>query len=405
MPFEWIVAVRFLRDGRMQTLMIIAGVAVGVGVVIFTSALITGLQASLIERTLGSQPYVTLSRPDEVAREQYRAGETTYLRRFEPAPQRLRSIDQWQQAVVKAGKVPGAVSVAPLVSGAALAVRGAASKSVLVMGIDAAEYDKVIPITKYVVAGRFDVTTDNVVLGQELAADLGVDVDDTIHITTAERPEGSLFTVVGVLDLGMRDLNLRWAYVSMRNAQALLDLVGGVTDIYMRTTDIYIANQVADEAAARTGLTADSWAELNTQLESTIRAQNMTNILVRLFVGIAVALGIASVLAISVIQKSNEIGILRAMGSTPRRVRLVFLLQGLIVGLVGSAFGMGIGLLMSKILESATVQANGKPLFFVSVTPDLIFTAVVTAIVIGLVAAYFPARRAARLDPVEAIGA
>jgi lipoprotein-releasing system permease protein len=404
MPVEWIVAVRFLLDGRTQTLLIIAGVAVGVGVVIFTSALITGLQASLIERTLGSQPHVTLSRPDEVARAQYHESGTTYLRRYEPAPQRLRSIDQWPQAVVNAGKIPGAVSVAPLVSGAALAVRGAASKSVLIMGVDALEYNKVIPITKYVIAGRFDVTTDYVVLGQELAADLGVAVDDTIRLTTAERPEGALFTIAGILDLGMRDLNLRWAYVSMRSAQTLLDLVGGVTDIYMRTSDIAIANRVADEAAARTGLTADSWAELNTQLESTIRAQNITNILIRLFVGIAVALGIASVLAISVIQKSNEIGILRAMGSTPRRVRLVFLLQGLIVGIIGSAFGMGIGLLMSRILESATVQADGTPLFFVTVTADLILTAIVMAIVIGLVAAYFPARRAARLDPVEAIG-
>ncbi len=405
MPFEWIVAVRFLREGRTQTLLIVAGVAVGVGVIIFTTALIAGLQASLIERTLGSQPHVTLTRPDEAARPLYHAAGTTWLRRREPAPQRLRSIEQWQRAAGQSVQVAGAEAVTSLVSGAAIALRGAASKSVTLLGVDAAEYAEVVPIPRYLIAGAFDVTSTNTVLGKELAEDLGVGLGDVIRMTTAERPGGEQFTVVGILDLGMRDLNLRWAFVSRRNGQTLLDLVGGVTHIYLRVADIALADAVADEAAARTGLEADSWMELSTQLASTIRAQDMTNTLVRLFVGIAVALGIASVLAVSVIQKTREIGILRAMGSSPRRVRRVFLIEGLLLGLAGSAFGIGIGTVLSHVVERVAVQSDGRPLFEIHVTAGLIAGGLLIAVLTGLVAAYAPARRAARLDPVEAIRA
>jgi lipoprotein-releasing system permease protein len=339
--------------------------------------------------------------PDEEPRPILGQEDVTYLRELEPVPQRLRSIEQWQQAAAKAAEIPGVTAVSPLVSGAAFALRGAASKSVAIMGIDAAQYTQVIPITEYVERGDFTVTGSDAVLGKELAADLGVGLGDTIRITTAERPDGALFTIRGIFDLGMRDLNLRWVYVSIRNAQTLLDLVGGVTHIDLRVDDIFAADSVAEEAAARTALTAESWMDLNAQLMTALQSQSFSSLMIRLFVTIAVALGIASVLAISVIQKSREIGILRAMGSSPRRIRYVFLLQGFLVGLIGSAAGLLLGVGLVKAFE----YVAGDLLFPIPLTGELVGMALLTALVTGLAASYAPARRAAKLDPAEAIHA
>ena len=144
MPFEWIAALRFLQEGRMQSLLIIVGVGVGVAVIVFMSALLSGLQANLVRRTLSSQAHIVLLPAEEVARPQV-AGEGA-LNRVQKQAQRLRSIDQWQQLRARLEGWPEIAAVSPVASGPAFAVRGDASKAVTLLGIEPAGYNRVVDL-------------------------------------------------------------------------------------------------------------------------------------------------------------------------------------------------------------------------------------------------------------------
>lgn len=403
MRTDLFLALRFLREGRSQTLLIAFGVALGSAVVIFLTGLLSGLQASLIARTLGSQPHVVVHpvrdepRPLREARE----GEIVLRQRVEAA-QRLRSIAGWQSVVRRIERLDGVTAVSPLASGPATAIRGAASRSVVVMGVDPARFDRVIPLRDVIVEGSFELAGDDALIGVELADDLGVGIGDRVRVRpTSGADQG--FRVRGLFDLGSRDVNRRWVVVPLRSGQTLLGLSGGVSDVHVRVADVFDASRVADRIAAETGLVADSWIRTNQQLMVGLSGQRSSGNMITLFVIIAVALGISSVLVVSVVQKSPEIGILRATGASRALVTRVFLWQGALLGLIGALGGCGAGALLGKVFESLAVNADGTPKFPVDQSPFLFGATLVGSVLVGLVAAVWPARRAARLDPVVAI--
>ena len=400
LPFEWLIALRYLREGRMQTVLILSGVVGGVAVIVFLTHLIMQLQASIIERTLGSQAHIVIRPPEEVALRSLPPGSTAAI--VQPRAQRLRSVDQWEAVVGLAAATPGVVAVSPVVSGAGFALRGTASKAIALNGVDADRYRRVVRIDDHLVSGRFEVSGANTVIGVELARDLGVTVGDRIRVLTAEGRD-DLLTIVGLFDIGNRDLNRRWVFVSIKLAQSLLDLPGGVSNIDLSIDDIFGADRVAGRLAAQTGLQVDSWMQTNAQLLSALRNQSVSNSLIRGFVTAIVALGIASVLVVSVVQKQREIGILRAMGASPRRIMAIFLLQGAIYGMVGSALGAALAAGLLFFFASVYRNADGSPLFVADLDPTIVFWSCAIAIVVGLAAAVLPARRAAHMDPVQAI--
>ncbi|MCL4185329.1 MAG: ABC transporter permease [Burkholderiaceae bacterium] len=400
LPFEWMVALRYLREGRMQTVLILSGVVGGVAVIVFLTHLITQLQASIIERTLGSQAHIVLRPPEEVTLRSLPAGSTAAI--VQPRAQRLRSVDQWEAVMALAAATPGVVAVSPVVSGAGFAMRGTASRAIALNGVDPERYRRIVTIDRYLVAGRFTLAGTDAVIGTELAKDLGVTVGDRIRVLT---PEGrdDLLTIVGLFDIGNRDLNRRWVFVSVKLAQSLLDLAGGVSNIDLTVDDIFGANAVGDRLRAQTGLQVDSWMQTNAQLLSALRNQSVSNGLIRGFVVAIVAVGIASVLVVSVVQKQREIGILRAMGASPGRIMTVFLLQGALYGLVGSGLGAGLAAGLMHLFARIYRNADGSPLFVADLDATIVLWACAIAIAVGLAAAVLPARRAARMDPVQAI--
>ncbi len=405
MPLEWFVALRFLREGRMQSLLIVAGVGVGVGVLVFLSALITGLQQSLIEQTLGIQPHIVVRPEDEQARELMaaRAPDGRIIAtRVEKTAQRVRSIDGWQQVREAVDATPGVVATSPMAAGSAFAVRGNAEKSVALMGVNAAEYARIIDVPGHIVSGRYSLSGTETVIGRELAKDLGIDAGDKLRIQSADG-RSELFTVRGVFDLGNRDVNRRWVLVSLRSAQTLLDLVGGVSSIEVKVARIFDANDIATRISERTGLTSESWMTTNSQLLTALRSQSSSSTMIQVFVIVAVAMGIASVLIVSVVQKSRQIGILRAMGTPRARVLRVFLIQGALVGLLGSVFGCALGSGLALFFQRLAVAPDGSALFPVALTATLLGRSSLIAMLTGVVAAALPARRAARLDPAVAI--
>lgn len=399
LPFEWIAATRFLREGRTQSLLIVVGVGVGVSVIVFMSALLSGLQSNLVNRTLSSQAHIVLLPPEEIARPQTGSAFGSLIQK---QAQRLRSIDQWQKIRGQLEKRPEFAAVSPVASGPAFAVRGDANKSVTLLGIEPENYNRVIDLQNRIVSGHLRLNAGETVIGVELAKDLGAAVGDKLRLNTSSGATDTL-TIVGLFDLGNKGVNGRNVYVGLRTAQTLLDLVGGVSSIDLSLRNIYIAETLAQSIAGETGLQADSWIKTNAQFFTALSSQKISSNVIRFFIALSVAFGIASVLVVSVVQRSKEIGILRAMGATRRQILRTFLLQGGIVGLLGSILGTGLAWLFLALWRAMAKNPDGTPMFMITVEPELFAIAAVGATLVGILAALMPARRAANLDPVVAI--
>ena len=318
-------------------------------------------------------------------------------------PDRVRSIEQWQQVLASIGTMPGVVAATPTAAGAAFASRGPATKSVTLRGIDPESFARVIEVVPKMKAGRFALEGAEAIIGTVLASDLGVGVGDKVRLATPEG-RGDVFTVSGVFDLGNKEVNARWVFVPLRSAQTMLDIPGGATTIEVKVDEIFEAERMAREIARRHGLSADSWMELNRQLLVGLRSQSASSWMIQVLVVLAVALGIASVLGVSVIQKSREIGILKATGTSTGTIQRIFLLEGALVGGAGSVLGAPDRLRDGGWPSPSLARApTGDPLFPVDLTPGLYLGAAAVAILTGTLAAWFPARRAARLEPAEVI--
>lgn len=402
LPFVATGALRFLGEGRLQTGFIVGGITIGVAVIVFMSAMLAGLEANFLRRVLTSQPQIQLLPPEQVARPLRNRPNEFEEAIVQRPSQRVISIDQWRTIVRRMEALPEITAVAASMTGSALAVRGAASRSVSVAGIEPESYLRIVRLSDYMVAGRLRLTSDDILIGIELARDLGATVGDKLLLNGMGGASRTL-TVAGLFDLGNKGANLRNTYVALRSAQSLLGVIGGVTEIGLSVRDIYAAETIAREIAASNVVQADSWIKTNAQFFTAVRAQKNTNTLIRLFVGLSVAFGIAAVLVVSVIQRSKDIGILRAMGATRGQILQVFLLQGGLLGFAGSVTGSVLGAGALAYWHSVARQADGSELFPLIIAPGLFAASAFLATATGVVAAMAPALRASRLDPVEAI--
>jgi lipoprotein-releasing system permease protein len=401
LPLEAMLALRFLREGRLQSSMVLAGVTAGVAVTVFLTQLIAQLQTAIIDRVMGSQAHVVIQPTQEqvlrLPSEQAQAAQV------QPRLQRQRAVDQWERVAALAAATPGVLAVSPVVSGPALVTRGAAVQSVTVLGVRAEDYRQVVRMDGYMIAGRFELSTSGTLIGRELAEDLGLQLGDKLRVSSGSRSQ--VLTVTGLFDMGSRELNRRRIFTTLRLAQTLLDLPGSVSVIDLSVADLFGANAVADPLREQTGLRVESWMQTNAGLLNALSNQTISNNLIRGFVVAIVALGISSVLVVSVVQKQREIGILRAMGAGRRQIMWVFLLQGALMGALGSALGAllayGLLVLFSHIFKAP----DGSAMYTAVLDVALVLGAGVLACAVGMLAAFMPARRAARMDPVQAIRA
>lgn len=394
---EWIIAISFLREGRAQSIMITVGVAVGVAVIIFISALIQGLQSNIVERTLGTQAHIRLLSPDEVNQIVQPAAGTVQLLQEDKRAQRLRSINNWQQITETLDQLPVLTAVSPVVSGPAFVQRGDAIQSVALVGINLERYQQIIPLKEYLLIGQLRIGADDVLIGSQLAKDLGVQVGSKLRLDTG-RENNALVNVAGIFELGVRELDARYVYLDLKQAQSLLSLPGGVTVIDLTIADIFEADNIAAQIGRLTSLKAESWIKTNAQLMNAITAQSLSTNMIIIFVAISVAFGIASVMSVSVVQRTREIGILRATGATQLQILRIFLFQGAIFGLLGSVLGSAVSYGLVWIFNTF-----GPGLFYIPLSINLVILALLLATLTGVLAAAIPSRRAAALDPVEAI--
>ena len=400
--FEWRVAVRFLREGRMQTLLIIVGVAAGVAVIAYISALISGLQGNTLAKTLGAQPHLTIAAlEDTVAPAMELPAQQRSLTETQPRAQRLRSVANWQALVPLLEAHPAVAAVSPIVSGSGLALRGEATQAIALLGVDLDRYDRIVGLRGKVIAGEARLGPGESIVGSELAHDLGVRPGDRFSVQTGSVTDS--MRVTALVDLGVKDLNRRTVLVPLRAAQNMLGLPGGATGVDLGLRDVWSAQALADELRQQLPYKIESWQESNVQLVTALNAQSVSTMLIRVVVVIGVVLGIASVMVVSVVQKSREIGILRAMGATRGQVLRLFLLQGAIVGAAGSVLGLLLARAMIFLFTQFARGSDGQPLFVINLPLALAGQLALLALACGVLAAIAPARRAAAMDPAQAI--
>lgn len=387
------LAWRFLREGRMQSILILAGVAIGVAAYVFVSSIIASLQKDLLSRTLGTQAQIVVSPPEPESRI-LRDEAGIFLRRIEPPEPRLRPFDGWLRHARTLETTEGVTAVCPKVTGPALASRGAAERAVLVVGADPSRLRVIVDLAAKLVEGAYRTDGDQALVGDGLAEELGLRLGAPFRVTTDRGP--TTLRVAGIFDSGAASLDDGWVVTSLRTAQTITGRPGDVTEIDLRVDDVYEAEEIAASIAAQTGLEAVSWMERNRDLLTALKSQDQSSTMIRVFVMLAVAMGIASVLVVSVVQRRGQIGILRAIGASRRLVLGVFLLQGAIFGVIGALLGVALGAAFAKGLGSVT-------LFAIELDASILIGAAAISLATGLVSALLPARRAARLDPAAAI--
>ncbi len=403
-PFEWTLAIRFLKQGSSQTLLTVVGAAVGVAVIVFMSALLVGVQNNMFSRILSNQAHITVSPIDELARPLRDEPGTSEMATLQSPTQRLRSIDQWQSISAALSSRAGVLAVSPIASGAAFAIRGDSAKSIAVQGIDPTAYFAIVDIPAKITSGSASLGPGEILIGTTLASDFGIGLGEKLRIRTGTaNSSDQIFIIVGIFDLGNRDANERTVYLPLRAAQTLFDVRGGVTSIAINLTDPYQAEVFAAELRSSLDINAKSWIDTFSEFFTALRSQQLANFIIRFFVALAVALGIASVLVVTVVQRTSEIGILRAMGTSRGQVLRIFLLQGAVIGLLGSIVGSAAGAGFVFLWRALARNADGTQYFIITLPPSLFIATGLIATLTGVLTAILPAVGAARLNPVDAI--
>ena len=404
MPFELHIALRYLLARRKQafisviSLISTLGVAVGVTALIIALALMTGLQAELRDRILGSSPHIYVWKTGGLGLD------------YRTEVRKLRAMD-------------GVVGAAPAILGKALLRTERGDAFVTLKGIDPVLEPEVTDLGRSMTAGRVsdleprsEDDVPGILVGVGLAKDLGLSVGDSVTLLTPEgtlspmgmMPRARRLRVAGIYRLGIYDLDSASGFVTLPMAERLLNAAPALVELKVR--DMYDAPAIADRLAATLGpeYTTQDWADMNRSLFSALWLEKMAISITIGLIVIVAALNIIASLVLLVMEKSRDIAILKTMGATRRSVTIVFMLQGLLIGVMGTGVGAGLGLMLCWVADRYKLIQIPADVYQISHVPFVVqpwdFAVVVAAaIVICFLATIYPSRQAAKLDPVQAL--
>ena len=401
MKFEIKMAWRFLKSGKSQTFLILLGIIIGVAVQTFLGSLIGGLQQDLVNQTVGNSPHITILGEDQNPRPVIVSDHD--ITRIITYSGTEEGIKRWRPKVEKLDENQDLTAVSPVIEGSGFAIRGANNQSVILRGVELDRADKIYNIKDRIVEGQKDISGNSILIGVELANELELEPGDSLQIRSAGEVTDR-FIINGIFDLESGELNKSWIFMSQQRAGTFLGIENEISSIELQVKEVFEADKISSTLNNEIdGIKAENWQTNNQQLLTALQSQSSSSIVIQVFVIIAVTLGIASVLAVSVVQKSRQIGILKAMGATNRSVALVFLLQGAILGVIGSILGSLSGIGLSQLFVNLIRTADGDPLFPVQIEPLFILLSIFIATMAGMIAALIPARNSAKLSPIEVI--
>lgn len=382
MKLAFSIALRFLKSSKGQTFLIALGIAIGVSVQIFIGSLIQGLQIDLVDTTIGSQPQISIES----------TADDKLIRDYQPI---LDDV---------AANYPGVKHVSQAADGPALVTVDDDNFSILVRGLSFADAEGIYKVGEQMVAGSLPRNKDEAVIGIGLRDEAGIAMGDEVDVI-ASFGETYTLKVTGFFDLQVANLNSSWVLTTVETAQSMFSYDDAITGIEMQVEDVFAADTIAADIQANqsAGLNVDNWKDQNAALLSGLNGQSVSSYMIQVFVMISVLLGIASVLAITVVQKSRQIGILKAMGIQDGSASQIFLLQGLMLGIAGAILGIFLGLGLAFAFTKFAVNPDGTPVVPLYIDPAFIALSAGFAILVSTLAALIPARRSSKLNPIEVI--
>jgi lipoprotein-releasing system permease protein len=402
MKFELLVAIRYLKAKRKQavisliTVISIVGVAAGVAALIIALAINAGFRDDLQKRLLGAQAHVNILRKDRAA------GITDYLR-----------------VMKEVEEVPGVVDAAPTVYVKALMSSTAQANGVLIKGIIPDLEKPVSALSTNMVDGSLkDFGDDSVILGKELAKTLGTFHGDRVKVVSIETsltplgpaPRSRTLKVTGIFESGLYEIDSTWAYVPLSVAQRLYGLSDVVSTIEVRVNDIYQAKAIGQRIIDRIGGDYDftDWMTMNQSIFQALRLERLVTMITIGLIVLVAALNIVATLIMMVLEKTRDIAILLSMGATKENIRRIFILQGVIIGAIGTTIGVVIGQTACRIADKYHLISLAPDVYSIAYVPfkaaalDSLIVAAM-AVLISFVATLYPSAAASRLQPVEAL--
>lgn len=385
MKLAFKIALRFLKSNIAQTVLIILGIAVAVSVQIFIGALIQGLQKGLVEKTIGNSSQITV----------YSDTAEKTITDYEDLILRLKS------------DYPELTAISATSDTSALMEYEDQTQSLLIRGMDETDSSGIYEWSQRITEGSYPDGANEVLLGTDLSEEYGLKVGDafTLVTRTGDRIE---LTISGFFDLKVSTVNKTWAITTMENTQTIFSTENVATSIEMQVSegDLFAADTIGNtitEDIKDDNLYADNWKDANEQLLSGLQGQSVSSYMIQVFVMISVVLGISSVLAITVLQKSRQIGILKAMGLKNRTTSIVFLSQGLVLGVLGAIGGIALGLGLGYSFSEFVRNSDGTPVVALYINSTFIIASGCIAVFAALFASLIPALKSRKLNPIDII--
>ncbi|UCE83241.1 MAG: lipoprotein-releasing ABC transporter permease subunit [Deltaproteobacteria bacterium] len=411
MSYELFIGLRYLKAKRKQTfvslitLISIAGVMVGVTALIVVLAVMNGFKEDLREKILGVTSHVVISRFDG-------------------------NIADYQQVNLQVEQVKGVTAATPFIYTQVMISSRQSISGAVLRGIDPETAGKVINLARNLRTGSLEelgvvdrsgntTTTPGIILGNELARNLGVVRGEPVTVISplgrltplGRVPRSQTFRVSGIFDSGMYEYDSTLAYVSLGAAQRFLGIGDRVTGIEVRVDDIYRADRVARDISktlAGYPYWSRDWMRMNKNLFSALKLEKIVMFIILTLIILVAAFNIIGTLIMVVIEKTRDIAILKSMGATRRSIMKIFMIEGMVIGLVGTLLGLLGGYTLCELLATYQFIELPQDVYYISTLPvkmdplDVTIIAL-AAIAISLVATVYPAWQASRLDPAEAI--
>jgi lipoprotein-releasing system permease protein len=374
----WSIAKRFLVHNKGQTALVLAGIVLGVSVQIFIGSLITGLQTNLVSKTVDNAPQIVIKADTPIGSDL------------------LNKLDKTTSAKISKDAL--------VVSDIGILLNEDNKNSVFFKGMTKAGAQAIYQVDSKLVDGKYPTANNEILIGLDQASKYKLKINDEVEILINQTNKQS-FKVVGIFDLGVKTLNESWLFINLSAAQETFGLSQQVTSIEMKVFDVFTADEVAQTIQSTIGdeYIVTDWKTDNAQLLSGLNAQSVSSYMIQFFVIISVTLGIASVLAISVSQKQRQIGILKAMGLNNRQSSLIFLYQGLLLGVIGGLLGVLAGVGMSYAFSTFVKDASGSPISPFFLDYGFLGFSFGIALLACLGSSLIPAITISKLNPIEVI--
>lgn len=382
MMLSFRVAIRFFKSGRTQTLLIVIGIAIAISIQIFVGLLIGSLQKSLVDRTIGNSPHITISSATDIT-----------------------TIRDWERLVAKIEQLGDTKAISASASANAFVRDGETDVPILVRGFDFENADRIYNIRSSIYEGRPYSSQREVLVGRDLRDELEVDIGDKLAILL---PNGTVYTLTisGFYDLGVASINKSWVIANLKTGQKLFGFGPRITSIEIAVDEVFEADMIAYEIQQvlnDKNIKIENWKELNEELLSGLDGQRISSTVIQAVIILSVVIAIASVLAISVIQKSRQIGILKAMGIKDPAVSLIFIYQGFLIGLIGSILGITLGIGLLYAFNIFTSNPEGTALIDLYIDYNFVFRSWLIVLLASTLAGVIPATKSLQLNPIDVI--